>query len=202
VAQVKLENYLPLVAKKAWSAWYKLPPQARTWNDPEDLIQDGILYARRKVLPNFNPRRANFLTFITISMENYYKNVLNEFFTQKRHSCTTVPLNERYHIRYRLGCRAVSLCQIDETEQEIQAVETLHKVFAEASPLLKKYLERWLVTKAKVHVRGHRFDEARLEVRDLSRRLGFTREDFEFLLYHDTWRKSLPLTFHRPKPVD
>jgi hypothetical protein len=179
----KVKNYIGLIAQKAWSAWRKLPPQPRHWIDVEDLIQDGVLYTKAKVIPKYRPHRANFTTFLAMCLEQYYSRMLHEHFTMKRNAMLTVPLDL---VAYRLA-------EQDEFEDEIEAVETLRKLSRAASPGLKHYLKHWLLLKGHIHFRGDRFRDAKKEMQTLCNQYGFSRKDMEFLLYHESWRRGVDL---------
>ena len=182
MARPNLQDYMKLIAQKAWSTWYKLPPQHRSWIDVEDLIQDGILYARFYVLPRFRPHRAkNFSTILFISLENFYKNKISDLFRGKRNKCQVVPVSS---VQYHLG-------ECDTTEQELKAVQGLLNVISVASPLLRGYLHRWLFAHGKVTCRGKKSIIAIDELRGLVGKCGIEREDFSYLLHSENWRKRL-----------
>jgi hypothetical protein len=182
MARIKAENYVRLVAQKAWQTWYKLPPQHKNWMDIEDLVEDGVLFMRFYVIPRYRPHRAKFTTYLSTSLENYYKNMLAELFTRKRNECSVVPLAT---VQFRLRAERM------EAEEEIKAVRGLMKVVQQASPTLRRYLNHWLFSHGKIHCRGERFTVARCELLALCRRCGFDREDFEYLLCNDGWQRSL-----------
>lgn len=180
----RLESYLRLISQKAWQTWYKLPPQHKSWIDVEDLIQDGVLFARFTVFPQYRPHKAKFTTFLTTSLENFYKNLLAECFTKKRNDCRVVPVCS---VQYRLTAW-------DNLEQEVKAVKGLLKVVAEASPVLRRYLNHWLFLQGKMHCKGRHFAVARTELLRLGRECGFGRDDFEYLLRNETWRRGVQAT--------
>jgi hypothetical protein len=183
----QVQNYTRLVTQKAWAAWRKLPPQPRRWVDLEDLIQDGLLFAKSNVVPKFRPHRANFTTFLSICLDQFYSRQLAAYFTAKRNKCQLVSVDA---VMYRLF-------ENDELEQEVQSVEIIKKLSSVASPTLRHSLKNWLLLKGKIHFHSERFSDAKIEMQALSKRYGFTRQDMEFLLNHETWRRGVDLHLDR-----
>ena len=186
MVKVEIENYTRLIAQKAWSTWYKLPPSSRAWMDIEDLIQDGALFARYVVRPKYRPHRGKFITFLSICLDQYYSRQLAAIFSQKRNKCQTIPIE---NVSFSLGAA-------DCTEQEIYAVETIKKISSVASPMLRYYLHSWLVPRDNARgrtSRGRRFEVARSEMQRLAKEYKFTRDDFSFLLQDQTWCKTVHL---------
>lgn len=178
--KVNVDEYLRLIAQKARASWYRLPAQHKAWIDLDDLIQDGILFARFYVAPRFRPHRAGFCTFLSTSLENFYKEKVFALYRRKRNDCSTVPL------------AAVQYClpSYEQTEDEIAAVESLLKVAQKASPILKKYLKHWLLSQKKVCCNNRRFERVRGELLVLGNLYGFGREEMSFLLHNDSWKKA------------
>lgn len=176
-----LKSYMALIAKKAWATWRKLPPQHKSWIDVDDLIQDGILFARFQALPRYRPQYGKFTTYLYVALDNYYKNMLAEYFTSKRNKCRLVPVCSVLH----------RLTDEDVTEDELRAVRGLMLIIREASPVLRRYLHHWLFVRGHVHLRGEQFAIARSELLALSKKCGFGRDDFEYLLRSEGWRRGL-----------
>ena len=72
-----------------------------------------------------------------------------------------------------------------------KAVQGLLNVISVASPLLRRYLHRWLFAHGKVTCRGKKSIIAIDELRGLVGKCGIEREDFSYLLYSENWRKRL-----------
>src|ERR1035437_7826242 len=108
----ELESYLPLIAKKAIQAWHKLPPQYKAWLDIDDLIQEGVLFARFHVFPRYKPCRGKFTTYLYAALDHFYYSIVQDKFYQKRNAREIVPIAD---VQYKLIER-------DETEQAVQAV--------------------------------------------------------------------------------
>ena len=185
LARPKVESYVKLIAKKAWMNWRKLPPASRAWIDPEDLINDGVLFVKSYIIPHYRPHRGPFSTFLIFALDQYYMRVLMTNYTGRRNACQTIAVAE---VKHELGA-------LGDLEDEIHAVESLKKIAHVASPILRRYLGRWLVYRGNVHRHGLHFQVARSELLELAKKYNFTYQDFEFLLKNETWRKtvSLPL---------
>jgi len=87
----ELQSYLPLIAQKAIRTWYKLPPHYRVWVDVEDLIQEGVLFARFHVFPRYKPSRSKFTTYLTAALDNYFLSIGRGVKHKKR--CQSNPCN-------------------------------------------------------------------------------------------------------------
>jgi hypothetical protein len=182
--QPAVESYLKLVVSRAWSAWRKLPPNARAWIDVEDLIQDGLIFARTKAIPSYRPHRGSFKQYIAVVIDQFFMRTLHSSFTMRQNNCLNVPL-------LNWSC---SLASHDTIEQEIHAVETIKKISRDASPLLRKHLYQWLVLHGNVHTGCRSFICSRSEMLLLARKYNFTRDDMDFLLHNETWRKTVQLS--------
>jgi hypothetical protein len=179
MASVRVESYLRLVAQKAWETWRKLPPQHRAWMDVEDLIQDGVLFAR-KCAKYHNPKRTKFTTYLSASLDNFYRNKVATCFYKKRNGCEVVPLDAVQSL----------LTHRDETENRVHAEECLEQLLSNASPVLREYLCRWLFSNERVNGRGGKFHVAKSELLLLSKRLGFNDDDFRLLLLRRPYRRA------------
>jgi len=175
-------NYTRLVTQMALATWRKLPPQPRRWMDPADLIQEGMLFVKQQVT-KWRPHRATFMTFIHISLEQFYQRILAAHYTQKRSKCDLVSVDS---VLFRLS-------SVDPIEKEIHAVESLCKIIKVASPPLRRSIRTWMFTKKHAHFRGEKFYDVRDEMQVLCQYYGFTREDMEFLLLHETWRQQVAI---------
>lgn len=127
---VRMENFTSLFYKFAIKCWNKLPNAHKTWVSVEDLVQDGMVFARFKLVPNYDVRRAAFITILQMSLEQFYSRKLRALYRKKR-----MPI------------------EIKETEQEERVQQedvsvavsqaAVEKVYLEASPLLKEYMGKW-----------------------------------------------------------
>jgi hypothetical protein len=79
----------------------------------------------------------------------------------------------------------------DKAHKEAESVDALVKVICAASPVLRHYLNHWLFVRGDVHCRGPKFTVAKGELLVLAEKYGFGRDDFEFLLQNETWRRAL-----------
>jgi len=190
MARPRLQDYTKLIVQKAWATWRKLPPQHKNWIDVDDLIQDGLLFARFQALPHYRPHRAKFSLFLGFSLENFYKEKLFKLFTAKRNGCQVVPV----------GSVSYSLGKCTTTAQELKAIRGLTRIINEASPVLRHYLHHWLFSREKLRCHGKRFEVARDEMRGLAEKCGFDHEDLRYLLYNESWRRELQPTQLRCLP--
>ena len=182
MSRPRIAEYKRMVMKAAWSAYYKLPLQTRSWIDAEDLIQDGLLFAKYYVVPRYRPHRASFSTFLTRSLDNFYKGMLEHHYTQKRNKCTPVSISSCF-------------CQLhatDPIEEEIHAVQAFQRIATIASPQLRFYLNQFLFTRGKLRPNKQNFAVAVSELRVLARQHSFTRDDLSFLLKNESWRHRMP----------
>lgn len=174
---MRLQSYLPMIAKAAWQAWRKLPAYQKTWIDVDDLIQDGVIFARYHVLPRFQPERgAKFTTYLSAALQNYYTTRLQDAFRKKRNSGDLLPIEDFQD----------TLMGSDETEAHVLADEALGKLLSLASPELRKYLYSWLVLQKSTSRSGGRFSSAKKEILGLSKKLGMNGDDFRLLLSQGT----------------
>lgn len=167
-------SYLPLVAKKARQTWLKLPPQTRCHLSVEDLLQDGLIFARFRVARYWNPDKAAWITFLWWSLDNYYKGVLARHFATCRFDGRTCGL----------GSVLFSLREFSRVEQELSAIQSATKVYRNGSLLLRAYMLRWFhpAYRDKLYTVGGPFTKAVNELQDLGPRYGFGPPEFETLL--------------------
>src|ERR1039458_5208900 len=71
-----VEGYKRMVASHAFLAWGALPPAARTTVDVDDLIQDGLVFARYGLAPKWRPEWGKFTTLLHASLPHFYMNKL------------------------------------------------------------------------------------------------------------------------------
>src|ERR1700688_21232 len=122
----KLESYLPMIAQKAFQAWRRLPAQYKVWLDVDDLIQEGVLFARYHVWPRYKPLFGKFTTYLYASLERFYYSIVHDKFYQKRTAREIVPIADVER----------KLIGKDETELAMHAVDSLRCILKEASPQL------------------------------------------------------------------
>ena len=126
------KNFLPLVVKKAKEAWLRLPPQTRVWLSLEDMIQDGLMYVRFRLLPRYKPSKNKFSTLVWMALENHFKLVTYHYYYQKRFEGRNAPLPE-----FGLSCSVKP-----KHSHELHAIEALEKVFKSSTPHLQTFLAR------------------------------------------------------------
>src|ERR1017187_3539118 len=83
-AVMDVAGYRRLVAEMAISSWWMYPPKTRAYIDVEDMIQDGIIYARVELAKSYNPNRGKFTTLLYRALPNFYRNRADELNAKKR----------------------------------------------------------------------------------------------------------------------
>ena len=162
----RVENYIPLIRTIGRKHWKKLPNQVKLWIDCEDFIQDGIIFTRT-TMPKFNPRMGNkFSTYLFISLNRYFKARVESLGCESR--------------RRTVAAIAV-LKEIDVAKRYLyvdglDGLEALSKLYEEASPLLRSYMDTWFndrgSTRAVTTSRG--FKKAQREFIESAPRYGLT----------------------------
>lgn len=171
-------QYLPLVAKKARTAWYRLPPQTRAWVSLEDLIQDGMLHLVQVLIPKHNPRKCRLITYLWLGLDNFYLNKNYFHFAKSRFDGRTVPL-------------LTEILPVKQDTKEITALSGLFRLLRVASPELKREMVRWLLRPdptTKFNVVGKSFKDLKKEFLALSPVTGFGHEDMHYLMVTETWK--------------
>jgi len=82
----------------------------------------------------------------------------------------------------------------DETEQAVHAVESLCHILSEASPVLLDCLHEWLFTREEIRTTGPHFSLARKELLELAGKHRFERDDLQYLLRRENWRRNFEPT--------
>ncbi len=122
----RMENYSNLFYKLALRCWKNLPSQHQTWISVEDLIQDGMLFIRYKVVPKYNVRlKMSFITLLHISLEQFYSRKLAAYYAKKR-----LPID----LTYDEDVRFVDV---------LSSTSAIDNIYDQASPLLRQYMDKW-----------------------------------------------------------
>lgn len=157
---LRVENYIGVVKKLAWQNWQRLPKGAKCCIDPEDLFTEGMAFVRYSIMEDFDPNRGNrFMTLLYISLDRFYKTRGIELCRRKR--TLPGPIDE----------------EADPPAEDIQLLQSLSgeqgllRVYSQASPMLRKYLESWFFSSngpAKVFKYSVPFTKASKEFRRLA----------------------------------
>lgn len=167
---LRLENYIPLIAKIARSYYRNLPEGRKSWVQLDDLIHDAVVAVQVRLLPNYEHKKAKFTTILTIFVERYFINYTKAIRRMKRNEALNVPIDD---IEYMFGST--------ETPRTINnrfAVNDLMNLYALASPALKLRMCYWFFDENGVHLKSlHSKDSnVRDEFLQLATRLGITSE--------------------------
>lgn len=189
-----VENYRAMIAQHAWNAWRKLPIQTRAWVDIEDMIAAGVAFTMDRALRRFDPTRVGtFSTFLYHALQNFYKtHYLDHYYAQLRCDVKTVSISQLQQAYGEEGKvadvdTALALAGAPVTVDPVKAclaVTTLIGIYKEASLLLKDCLVSWFLQpkNTKFHAHGVRFNRARMEFRNLSKRQGLSIDDARHLM--------------------
>ena len=176
-----VEGYKRMVAAHALLAWRYLPPQVRASTDVDDLIQDGLMFARFGLAPKWRPEWGKFTTLLHASLPHFYMNKM------------AVNGRPRKAQRIPLGAVSVEDIWIDLCpflhEQPVDnamldhVVQAFERIYYESSLDLRESLRRWFLQAGeKVHVRGMRFERNRQEFLKLARRYNVDKTDCQILM--------------------
>ncbi len=80
---IDVEQYLPAIAgvarKYAPTIEYNVPTM-----DLNDLIQEGVIYTYRYIIPKWEPEKSSFLTFLTLVLGQFYNEKRKFYFNRRR----------------------------------------------------------------------------------------------------------------------
>src|ERR1039458_5668782 len=176
-----VEGYKRMVAAHALLAWRYLPPQVRASTDVDDLIQDGLMFARFGLAPKWRPEWGKFTTLLHASLPHFYMNKM------------AVNGRPRKAQRIPLGAVSIEDIWIDLCpflhEQPVDnamldhVVHAFERIYYESSLDLRESLRRWfLQADRKVHVHGMRFERNRQEFLKLAKKYNVDKTDCQILM--------------------
>lgn len=87
-----IEQLEPLLYKKAYYTWQRLPISVRFWVDPEDLYQEAKIVALRCYL-HWDPERAKFSTLVFTAVDNRMNTIVGWWRSRKHFSGIRVELD-------------------------------------------------------------------------------------------------------------
>jgi hypothetical protein len=178
IAEIDLDQYKRLIAKKAFESWYKLPIKMRAYIDVEDMIQQGLIYVKYSMMKNYNPKRAKLTTFLYTGLENFYKRKFEEMRAIKRYDANDIPVEVLV---------AVGMEPSIEEEFDIHqhVIESFSDVYYNATERLRESMKRWFLqnTTTKVHVGGNRFKQDRKEFLKLAKQFNLNDADCRVLIH-------------------
>jgi hypothetical protein len=181
------------------------------WLTHEDLIAAGVAFTVTQAAKTFNPRLGNkFSTYLFDTLENFFKTggwvgfgvFLSEPMRAKeRWEGSTISYESGY---IRLSSGRVTTVEKyvarsshvvsheDLVVYRIDAERAFGKVYAAASPLLRKYLIRWLLQpKVTKFMNGIAYRAAKHEFRTLAKIHILSYPVCQFIINDDVCRKNL-----------
>ena len=198
---LSVEQYLPLIRRKAHSAWRSLPPQTRIWFGYEDLVQDGVVFALDKALPNYTrKRKAKVSTFLWHTLENHFKNRIWSFYAEERNDSHNVALEP---LLWRLG-HGLEGADYEKTlpdpfiedamfDMETMCIDSFLKMLEGSSPNFQKWSIQWFFRpgETKLHTKGRRFDGLVEEITHRGCQVGLDQEVLGYLTKQQGWRQRM-----------
>lgn len=148
-----ISSIFNLIAKFANETFAKLPFTYQTVWAVEDLIAYGVSHAVTYVAKEYKNEKyknAQFVTYLYIALENLYKDLIKEAYTDKR---TAVVFSMDTQISHKgqviEAGQLVSRYADFRTEERLllrlDAENAFLKVYREASPKLRKHLIHWCI---------------------------------------------------------
>lgn len=170
VAVGNTSSILRLIAKLSIATHKRLPIAEQTVRSVEDLIAEGRNHLVTHVVKEYNPRKTKFITLAQHSIQNYYTDILRTTYRQKRTAAV-------FSLDTTMTSSGISLksfvsrnIRFENTEDDminrIDAERAYLKAYELASPLLRRYMIRWLLQPNPSRVKpGQQFNDARKEFR-------------------------------------
>jgi hypothetical protein len=164
-----------LIAKKAIESWYKLPEKTRAFVNVEDLIQDGLMFARKLMLKH-DPKRAKFSTVLFHCLENRYRRQAEWLNAKKRFDGFALTLED------------VERTAFDKNAElnviNVHVVRAFVSVYFDATWELRESLRRWFIQHdtTKIHTHGKRFNRDKKEFLSLAKKYQLDSNDCRILL--------------------
>ena len=186
-----VEGYRRMVAAHALLAWRYLPPQVRATTDVDDLIQDGLMFARFGLAPKWRPEWGKFTTILHTSLPHFYMN--------KFGAAGGKPVRAQ---RITLGAVSIEDIWIDLCpylhEQPVDnamcdhVVRAFERIYYEGSIPLRESLQRWFLDAGRnAHTVGCRFERDRQEFLKLARKYKVDKVDCQILMASDRCQQRL-----------
>lgn len=207
-SRILVQDYQRLIAMKAFQTWRRLPKQTRAWLDVEDLIQEGVMFTRWHVIPRYNQDAAKFSTFLWKCLDRHFLNVLRHhrypsWFEGRNLSLDH--LNPAEEVNGNINFTSDEVLNMFSsyislpvgnvpTDQYLTLIQTLSKIFMDASPKLRKSMRLWFFNNpesGKVQMNGRPFRKMRREFLDLAGKHGLDASGAATLLTSEHWKALL-----------
>lgn len=152
----RLKPVLPMIAEHARATWRKLPDSEKMVRSVPDLMAEGINFTVTHVTEKFNAKHGvKFTTFLYHALENFYADIIRKVYADKRlipHGImsidsTMVKVNGQSMslLNYMKLTKRTKLSIEEKIIYRIDAERMFIRAYAKASPLLRKYLIKWLL---------------------------------------------------------
>lgn len=132
---LKSQPYLSLITFVAYRNWRRLPIQVAARIDLDDMIGE-ILVRLASVSHKYDPKKASPATFIYRVATNHCHRVANHHLCQKRYNEAWTPWD-----------RACDAAGVDAGIRFDEARAAIERLLMDASPTLKRELQRFLTTR-------------------------------------------------------
>lgn len=202
-------HYRPLIAKYAWTAYRKLPLQARVWIGIEELVNEGVIkFLQQMYLCRSKKDKYDFAKCLGGLLVQHYTTVYIDPMCRasKRFKVWTDEEGNRqefgrtvsidnlvagyaekgmdFDIERVLGLKPPSQ---GDTVQDCVAVDALLKIHKQSSDVLKAELVKWFLKSdgSKLHLYGFRFMSAKKEFQSLAKESKFTIQDARHIVASD-----------------
>jgi len=162
-------GYRDLAAKLAWKYWKTLPPSAKVWIDPEDLVAHAYLCMVEK-FPKYDHKKSLRSTYMWYVISNDLHNFVRQQCMKKRTGI------------------AVSIDAIAEPGRpdllirQREALYSLAKVYETVSPECRLEMQRWFGQDVLRGRYSYRCKRAMEEFRQSANRFRLTPEDCRTLM--------------------
>jgi hypothetical protein len=170
-----------MIAEHARATWHKLPDSEKMVRSLPDLIAEGINFTVMHAVKKYDSRRgAKFTTFLYHALENYYADVIRNVYADKRliphgimSADTTRVVVNGNQMSLLDGIKLTHKTKMDNEERiiaRIDAERMFLRTYALSSPLLRRYLIKWLLQpKVSRNKPGADFRIAKSEFRKVAR---------------------------------
>jgi len=177
----KLAGVLPMIAEKARATFAKLPKHEQVVRSEADLIQEGCNFTVTVAAHAFKLSKGNkFITFLYIALDNFYCDIIRAAYTEKRLAPRGVFSMDTTKVD--VDGKDTALANVVKASKRakgnsedliisrIDAERAFIKAYTVSSPLLRRYLIRWLLQPTPGRFKpGKDFNVAKKEFRSVVR---------------------------------
>lgn len=156
VAAVKrgdVSSVLPMFYKKARATWNQLRPKTRSFVSVEDLVSDSIALTIGPVVKGYDSKKAKFTTYLFKALDNNNINTLVYYSAKERDERKTLSYDSDFVYAngalFPVDYYVQKTKKVSSPEQlvinRIDTERAFLNTYRAATPLLRKYLIRWLL---------------------------------------------------------